>query len=126
MKTAAAAVLGLILLVPSAGRADSSWRREVVDLTRLELLRTIEKGYTHSIAPGGQAFAVFDANIVRLIDTGAEKEVQALAGHTGLIHDSGWSRDGRLIATSGYDAAVHVWDVATGKSLLRVFPHAGY
>ena len=126
MKTRAAFVAILAILGAQGVRADSSRRREVVDLTRLELLRTIGKGWTHSLAPGGQAFAVFDANIVRLIDTQDGKEIQALNGHTGLIHDSGWSRDGRLIATAGYDAAVHVWDVSTGKSLLRVYPHAGY
>jgi WD40 repeat protein len=126
MKTRAALVAILAVLGAQGARADSSRRREIVDLTRLELLRSIGKGYTHSLAPGGQAFAVFDANVVRLIDTGDGKEIQTLNGHAGLIHDSGWSRDGRLIATAGYDAAVHIWDVSTGKSQLRVYPHAGY
>jgi len=97
-----------------------------VDLTRLDLLRSFERGWTHGLAPGGQAFALFDANVVRLFDTFEGKEVQTLSGHAGLIHDCGWSRDGRLLATAGYDAAVHIWDVATGKSLLRLYPHAGY
>lgn len=123
-RTASVLLLALLAAVPAC--ADSSRRREVVDLTRLELLRTIGKGWTHSLAPGGQGFAVFDANVVRLIDTYEGKEYQTLNGHAGLIHDSGWSRDGRLISTSGYDAAVHVWDVGTGKSLLRLYPHAGY
>jgi WD40 repeat protein len=126
MKLRAASVLALLLIAPLPGSADSSRRREFVDLTRLELLRTIDKGWTHSLAPGGQAFALFDANLVRLYDTLEGKELQTLGGHTGLIHDSGWSRDGRHIATAGYDAAVHVWDVSTGKSILRLFPHSGY
>jgi WD40 repeat protein len=126
MKTRAALVAILAFVGARGLQADSSRRREVVDLTRLELLRTIGKGWTHSLAPGGQAFAVFDANLVRLIDTADGKEIQTLNGHAGLIHDSGWSRDGRLIATAGYDAAVHVWEVSSGKSLLRVYPHAGY
>src|SRR2546430_12960759 len=122
----ALSVLLLAALASAPACADSSRRRAVVDLTRLELLRTITKGWTHSLAPGGQGFAVFDANVVRLIDTYEGKEYQTLSGHAGLIHDSGWSRDGRMIATAGYDAAVHVWDVGTGKSLLRLYPHAGY
>jgi WD40 repeat protein len=126
MKMRGALVVILAFLGAQGVRADSSRRREVVDLTRLELLRTIGKGWTHSISPGGQAFAVFDANVVRLIDTAEGKEFQTLSGHAGLIHDSGWSRDGRLIATAGYDAAVHIWDVTTGKSLQRLYPHAGY
>jgi len=134
MKVRAALVLLALSLVegvlafPGAdgARADSSRRREIVDLTRLELLRSISKGWTHSLSPGGQGFAVFDANVVRLIDTYEGREYQTLSGHTGLIHDSGWSRDGRQIATAGYDAAVRVWDVATGKSLPPLYPHAGY
>ena len=126
MKLAAACVLMALAFGPGPARADSSRRREVVDLTRLELLRTLEKGWTHSIAPGGQAFAVFDANTVRIFDTFEGKEIQTLNGHTGLIHDSGWSRDGRFLATSGYDASVRVWDLSTGKSTLSVYPHAGY
>lgn len=120
MKLAAIGVLALALL------ADSTRRREVVDLTRLELLRTIEKGWSHSISPSGHAFAVFDAAVVRIYDTYAGKEIQSLVGHTGLVHDSGWSRDGRFLATSGYDASVRIWDVATGKSVLPLYPHAGY
>jgi WD40 repeat protein len=125
-KLRAASVLLLAVLATAPAGADSTRRREVVDLTRLELLRTLAKGWTHSLAPGGQAFAVFDANIVRILDTYEGKEIQTLRGHVGLIHDSAWSRDGRFIATSGYDAAVHVWDVATGKSVSRMYPHAGY
>src|ERR1041384_6466214 len=116
MKIRAALVLVRALLGAEGPRADPSHRREVVDLTRLELLRTISKGWTHSLSPGGQAFAVFDANVVRLVDTVEGRELQTLNGHTGLIHDSGGSRDGRLIATAGYDAAVRVWDSTTGKS----------
>jgi WD40 repeat protein len=126
MKLRAASVLILALLGTAPAGADSTRRREVVDLTRLELLRTLPKGWTHSLAPSGQAFAVFDANVVRIHDTYEGKELQVLRGHVGLIHDSAWSRDGRFIATSGYDAAVHVWEVATGKTVLRVYPHAGY
>ena len=57
MKLAAACVLTALVLGPAPARADSSRRREIVDLTRLELLRTVEKGWSHSLAPGGQAFA---------------------------------------------------------------------
>src|SRR5262249_7390325 len=126
MKIRAVFVLVLALLGAEGARADSSRRREVVDLTRLELLRTITKGWTPSLSPGGQAFAVFGATVVRLVDTVEGREIQTLNGHTGLIHDSGWSRDGRLIATAGYDAAVRVWDATTGKSRPPIYPHAGY
>jgi len=120
MNGRAASFLILTALCADTACADSSRRREIVDLTRLELLRTIAKGWTHSLSPSGQAFAVFDANVVRIFDTREGKEIQTLNGHAGLIHDSGWSRDGRLISTAGYDSAVHVWELSSGKSILRL------
>lgn len=126
MKSPLAGLALFAVLSPVRSWADSSHRQEIVDLSRLELVRTIEKGWTHSLAPGGQAFALFDGNVVRLFDTSEGREIQALNGHSGLIHDSGWSRDGRWIATSGYDAAVRVWEVSTGKTVLQLYPHAGY
>jgi WD40 repeat protein len=120
------AIVLLALLGPVAVRADSTWRRELVDLTRLEVLNTVAKKYTHSIAPDGSAFAVFDANVVRLVDPKDGRELQSLTGHGGMIHDSGWSRDGRLVATSGYDETVRVWEAATGKQLLNCRPLASF
>ncbi|HZE95490.1 MAG TPA: hypothetical protein VE981_00535 [Planctomycetota bacterium] len=120
------AVLILAFAGPATLRADSAWKREIVDLTRLDVLHTVVKRYTHSIAPAGSAFAVFDTNVVRLIDPRDGREIQTLTGHGGLIHDSGWSRDGRLVATSGYDETLRVWESATGKQLLNVKPLASF
>lgn len=126
MKTRLPAIVLLAFLGPVGVRADSTWRRELVDLTRLEVLNTVAKKYTHSIAPAGSAFAVFDANVVRLVDPKDGRELQSLTGHGGMIHDSGWSRDGRLVATSGYDETVRVWDAATGKQILNCRPLASF
>jgi len=112
----------LALLAPLTVRADSSWRAKNIDLTRLELLGTIDKKYTHSLAPSGSAFAVFDANIVRLVNPRTGADFQTLIGHVGMIHDAGWSRDGRLIATSGFDETVRVWETSSGKQILSVKP----
>jgi WD40 repeat protein len=112
----------LALLAPVAACADLSSRQKIVDLTRLELLHTVEKRYTHCIAPSGAAFAVFDGNVVRLVDPRDGRPLQTLAGHVGMIHDAGWSRDGSLIATSGYDESVRVWEASTGRQILNVKP----
>ncbi|HLY10862.1 MAG TPA: WD40 repeat domain-containing protein [Planctomycetota bacterium] len=116
----------LALLAPLTACADLSSREKIVDLTRLEVLHTVEKRYTHCIAPSGTAFAVFDANIVRLVDPRDGRQVQSLIGHVGMIHDAGWSRDGSLIATSGYDETVRVWETATGRQILSVRPVSGF
>ena len=116
------AIVLLALLAPVAACADLSSRQKVVDLTRLDVLNTVDKRYTHCIAPSGTAFAVFDTNVVRLLDARDGRQLQMLAGHVGMIHDAGWSRDGSLIATSGYDETVRVWETATGRQVLSVRP----
>ena len=120
------AIVLLALLAPLPAAADLSKRQKVVDLTRLELLTTVDKRYTHCLAPSGAAFAVFDANIVRLVDPADGRELQALNGHVGMIHDAGWSRDGSLIATSGFDETVRVWETATGRQILKVRPLSSF
>lgn len=45
----------------------------------------------------------------------AFKEVAVLKGHEGEIAWASFSPDGRLIATTGKDGALRVWDATTGK-----------
>jgi WD40 repeat protein len=126
LRTRLFAVLTLALLGPGVGLADSTWRRVVVDLRHLELLNVVEKKYTHCLAPGGTGFAVFDGNVVRLLDARDGKETQTLVGHDGKVHDSGWSRNGRLLVTSGFDTTVRVWEASTGKLLMNVKPFGNF
>jgi WD40 repeat protein len=126
VSTRVAAVLTLALLGAGVGLADSTWRRVVVDLRHLELLNVVEKKYTHCLSPGGNGFAVLDGNVVRLLDARDGRETQTLVGHDGKVHDSCWSRNGRLLATSGFDTTVRVWDTSTGKALLNVTPFGNF
>lgn len=112
----------VLLLVP----ADASWNGRIVDLTRLELLKTIGPFKVGTLSPAGQAFAVYNGNSAQLMDVRGERRPVALDGHDQPIHDSGWSRDGRTFATTGYDGQVRVWDAAGGRTLTSLSPHAGY
>src|ERR1043165_7196104 len=94
---------------------DSSVRRTSADPARFELLRTFN-GRCSTLSPAGNAFALYLGNSVTLFDARTGKETFRLAGHTGNVHASGWSRDGRVFATAGYDGTVRVWEVATGRS----------
>jgi WD40 repeat protein len=105
---------------------DSSWRGQEVDLTKIELVRSFGPWRPSTLSPSGGVFAVYTGNSVRLVDVRREREFQTLTGHLANIHDSGWSRDGRVFATTGYDGTVRVWETATGKALATLPAHAGY
>lgn len=48
-----------------------------------------------------------------------------LAGHAGIVSQSAFSPDGRLLATSGNDATVMLWDVASGAPVRQLAGHRG-
>jgi WD40 repeat protein len=104
---------------------DFSSRAPVADPSRFVLLRSAEF-HSSSLSPAGNAFALYNGNSVQLYDVRQDRDPFALAGHNGNIHDSGWSRDGRIFATSGYDGFVRVWDVSTGRSLAAIAANTGY
>jgi WD40 repeat protein len=115
----AAALLGLLL-------ADSSGGAGAADLARFDLLRSFGPVRSSALSPAGDHIAVYSGNDVKIIDVHRGKEVRVLSGHSAQIHDSGWSRDGRVLATSGYDRSVRLWEVATGRELARLEAHPGY
>lgn len=126
MNKRVALVLAVALLAQGAGRADSHWRRRVVDLTRLDVLNTVQRRYAHSISADATAFTIFENNVARIIDARDGRELQVLAGHEAMVHDSCWSRDGRLVATTGYDETVRIWESATGKPRIVLRPFTGF
>ena len=117
MKPVLALVLALV--------GDFSARPPLVDPSRFELLRTAG-ARASTLSPAGNVFALYSVNSVTLYDLKLDRETSRLAGHNGNIHDSGWSRDGRVFATSGYDGTVRVLDVTTGRTLASIPAHAGY
>jgi len=113
--------LALLLLAP-----DASWNGRVVDLTRLELLRSFGPWKTSTLSPAGQALGIYSGNSIVLVDVKSGNRLRSLDGHEAHLHDSGWSRDGRFFASTGYDGKVRFWEVASGRCLGVVAPHAGY
>jgi len=117
MKVTVALVLALL--------GDFSSRAPAADPTHFVLLRS-SPVHSSSLSPAGNALALYAGNSVQLYDVKQDRETFRLAGHNGNIHDSGWSRDGRLFATSGYDGFVRVWEVPTGRCVATIAASTGY
>ncbi len=53
-----------------------------------------------------------------------EAELATLGGHAGQVWYTGFSPDGARVSTAGQDAAVRIWDPATGRELHALRGHA--
>jgi WD40 repeat protein/transcriptional regulator with XRE-family HTH domain len=75
----------------------------------------------------GTHLAVATQNGSYLYDTNTGKEVLHYTGHGAGIRSSGltFSPNGKWIATSGNDANIRVWDVATGADIFDLTGHTG-
>jgi WD40 repeat protein len=57
---------------------------------------------------------------VRILDAENAHEVWALKGHTLVVHDVAFSRDGLRLATSSGDHTVRLWDLTAGQEVLKL------
>ena len=115
----------IIALVALA--ADSSWTNRHADPSRFTLLDTFKAKWPSTMSPSGDTVAHFSGKNVELIAVGPGNTGRISTGHRGGIHDSGWSLNGRILATTGEAGDVLTWDVRTGRMLARIStPHTGF
>lgn len=54
---------------------------------------------------------------IRLWDPRSRRQIRQLAGHTDVVHDIAFSRDGTKLASASWDSTIRVWSAATGSVL---------
>src|SRR5262249_27849402 len=57
---------------------------------------------------------------IKLHEVATRKLIRSFRGHTGTVSRAVFRPDGKSIVSAGTDGTLRVWDVATGKELLKV------
>jgi WD40 repeat protein len=67
----------------------------------------------------GKTLASASDTVIQLWDVASSKAGAKLAGHTDWVLSLTFSRDGKLLASGGYDGLVRLWDVASGNKRIE-------
>lgn len=85
---------------------------------------------TAIFTPDGKQMVVCGGNLrgglneLKLCNAANGETVRSFVGHKGRVNRVRLSPDGKLLASSGIDKTIQVWDVSTGKNLISIRGHA--
>lgn len=73
-----------------------------------------------AFSPDASRVATASGKVITVADVKTDKVLMRMAGHQGDVTTLAFSADGKLLASGAKDKAVGLWDVATGRMLLKV------
>lgn len=91
-------------------------------------LASAHSGFKQGFNPAnnGDTFSFDDMTFsIKIWDTQTGQELNALAGHHNIVHGLAFSRDGRMLASGGFDNTIKLWDVSSGRELRTLIGHNG-
>ncbi len=62
---------------------------------------------------------------IKVWNTQTGAELNTLEGQNNLVNALAFSRDGRMLASGGYDSTIKLWDMSTGRELRTLTGHTG-
>jgi len=74
--------------------------------------------------PDRKVVATGDGSFIILLDAATGKELRHFAGHAGRVTAVAFSLDGKLLASGSKDKSVRLWDIQTGKEVVRIAQQA--
>ncbi len=120
-------VLSLIApTVTGSETRDTSRRSVAVPPSKFRKLGEVRAGSVSFLDPSGRYAMRYSANDAILVSLSGSRAEETLQGHVQNIHDAGWSRNGKVVATAGFDGLVKLWEVETLREISSIEAHTGY
>jgi WD40 repeat protein len=73
-----------------------------------------------AFSPDGKRLATVAGSVAEIWDTTTTALLKTLQGHSNVITDLAFRRDGRLLVTGSADGTARVWNLATGTTLTEL------